>query len=105
MDNAVDKNSNDLFRFYFDALPKEIFDDKEPYFFDGHPSIRSYLDYIENFIYPALDLRLKDNTKLRYRLIDNLIKDIDRNDHLKHKHEWVKKTLKQIDENNQLLKK
>lgn len=100
IDKAVDKNSNDLFRFYFDALPKEIFNDKEPYFFDGHPSIMSYLDYLKYSIYPSLGLTLNSNTVIKYEKLDSVIKDVDRNSKIKHKHEWLKKTLKEFDQLN-----
>lgn len=96
-----DKNKNILFQFYSPYLPVEIFNDEEPYFFDGHPSIKSYLQYVENKIYPKLGLIMKDETRNKYIKIDESIKMIDRNKAIKDKHHAVLDLLRNERNNTQ----
>jgi hypothetical protein len=67
----------ELFGWYNPFLPKEVFNTKEAYQCDRHPSISSYLDYVEDKIYPSLGLNLKKETISLYKNIDLEIKKID----------------------------
>lgn len=87
------KNQNHLFNFYSPHLPNEVFDDTESYFFDGHPSIRTYLVYVENKIYPHLGLMLKQQVHEKYMSIDQSIKMIDSDKSMKNKRSAVSRFL------------
>lgn len=88
-----DKNSNDLFRFYSPYLPKAVFTYNDPYYFDGHPSIESYLGYVEKEIYPSLGFTLKDSTRKIFQDLHTMIKNIDEDTKIKNKHKTVSNLL------------
>lgn len=93
------KNTNELFRFYHPVLPNRTFTCKDRYMFDGHPSIKSYLDYIESSIYPCLQLYLKKNTLIKYQNLDKIIKKIDKDKKIHNKKDLIVKAIEKVKEN------
>lgn len=94
------EDSNNLLNFYSPYLPNGVFDDTEAYVFDGHPSIRSYLAFVENKIYPHLGLVLKQPVREKYTSMDQSIKMIDNDQYIKHKRSAVSLFLKNMTSSN-----
>lgn len=78
------KEYNEIKDFYesqLDEIPWEIFETVKPFkkFEDSHPDPLGHLDKVQNWIYPALDLQLKDSTIAEFHKLQRSIQEyIDR---------------------------
>jgi len=77
---SVNKNKDDvnLYNFYLSRIPdKNVFQNNDPYWFDGHPSVLSHLNYVIKNVYHDLGYTIRPETVDYYTEMDKELRLFD----------------------------
>lgn len=85
--------SGKVMKFYQPYVPTDVFPwTSKDWAFEGalshvdnHPDIAAHLNYVENYIYPAIGCTLKDKTRDYYMGLQNFIVNLGKKGHTKEK--------------------